>query len=444
MQGGHTHPLFDIVRRNLNRLSVRPENTILAGVSGGVDSMSMLYLLHTLGYKVTCAHVNFNLRGAESINDALFVRQWCHDQQIPFLELSTNTKVYAAEEHLNTQSAARQIRYAWWEITAHEQSFDYIATAHHLDDSIETLFLNLLRGTGLKGMLGIPSRRDKYIRPLLDCTRDAIESFSTSSSIPFRTDQSNLEDVYQRNKLRHQLIPKLKDFNTDFYAVMEHNLHRARVEWDAWEHAYLSWQEQYIQAQEDGWHIRDNLQLGFVLRWREERGFPWQLSYDFLTTVSRDANNVLRYNKWILSRTHNGYFLEEPQPSTDLIINHPGEYDLGHFSFSILPAEPTDFTTSKDRSVEYINSRVVQWPLHLRSVKPGDQFQPLGMNGKSKKLQDLMVDLKMDLFSKERVLLLCNADHILWVSGIRLDERAKVLPEDDVIYRVDLRVKTKD
>lgn len=441
MQGDTPHPLIAGVRRNLNQMGIPAGAPILAGVSGGLDSMSLLFILHQLGYAVTAAHVNFNLRGSASINDALFIKQWCLDQNIPYLELSTDTKAYAAEMHVNTQTAARQIRYAWWEQVASDQSLDYIATAHHLDDSLETLFLNLLRGTGIKGMLGIPARRDKYIRPLLDCTRQQIEAFALAYSIPYRTDESNQEDTYQRNKLRHHLIPLLKDLNPDFYAVMEHNLHRMRIEWESWEEAYGLWQEQNVKPHQDGFQIQEHTQKGFFLRWLEERGFPWQLSFDYLSSVGKDKHHVLQHDRYKLSRTHHGYFFEEPQPATQIIIPHPGHYDLGHFSFSILPVEPSSVTFSKDPEVEFINSQAVQWPLHLRSVKPGDHFQPFGMNGKSRKLQDLMVDLKMDHYAKERVMLLCNAHHILWVTGIRLDERARIQTGDTIIYKVEMRPK---
>ncbi len=402
-----------------------------------MDSMVLLHILKTSGYNVSAAHVNFNLRDAESMNDALFVGKWCQDQGIPYHELSKDTKTYAKENNLNTQSAARNIRYEWWEYLMKTHPFDYVATAHHLDDNIETVFLNLFRGTGLKGLRGIPPKRDFYIRPLLEISRSAIASFASAFDIPYRMDESNISDQYQRNRLRHHLIPMLEEMYPGLHSSMNHSLHRINTEWEAWDHAYQKWISSGITTYMDGYLIEhQENQLSFALRWLEEKGIPWMLANDFLTALKADSGQVLQYNNNRLSRTTKGFFLEETQPFIKINLHRPGQYAFGNFTLRIEETDVEEFVPSTDPEIEYINQDVISWPLQLRNIEAGDYFQPLGMAGKSKKLQDLMVDLKLEMFEKERLLLLTNHDHILWVVGLRLDERAKVSPDQKKIYRL--------
>ncbi len=437
MNKAQTHPVSLAIKRSLTSLRVSTSDRILVGVSGGVDSMVLLYILHQLGHNVSAAHVNFNLRGEESHNDALFVKLWCEDQGVSSYELSKNTKVYAEDNDLNTQTAAREIRYEWWESLVHLHQFDFVATAHHLDDAIETVFLNLLRGTGIKGLKGIPHRRDFYIRPMLEVSRKEIESFAHDFEIPFRTDSSNLSDVYQRNRLRHVLIPLLVEMAPGFHSSMKHTLQRVNLEWEIWEQAYHQWQQLKVQVVKDGFLIHgEHHEWPLFLRWLEERGIPWHLSFDFLTSVKSDSGRVLTYEKYRLSRTHDGFYYEEIQPTINLVLNGPGHYTFGNFNLAIDILSGKEFVSAPDPNTEYVNTEVIQWPLYVRNIREGDSFQPIGMNGHTKKIQDLLVDHKLEMYEKERVLLLTNGDHILWVMGVRLDERAKVKPGQKEIYRI--------
>ncbi len=439
MSGELTQIVSASVRKILASCGITPVSKVLVGVSGGVDSMVLLHILHQNGYNVTAAHVNFNLRGAESVNDALFVSKWCVDKGIPYLELSRDTKAYADANKLNTQSAARILRYDWWEYLVQTMNFEYVATGHHLDDTIETVFLNLFRGTGLKGLRGIPQTRDFYIRPLLDCTRSSIDSYAASFDIPFRTDASNLSDHYQRNRLRHHLIPLLEEFYPGFHSTMQHTLHRINVEWDDWETSYAEWIGANIKSWQDGFLIDGHhIRKAFLLRWLEEKGIPWMLASDFLNAPDQATGQILRYQLTTLSRTRDGYYFAETQPAADFFIHKPGQHSIGNYILTIdeIPAE--GFLQDKDPWTAYLNSEVVRWPLHIRSIHPGDHFQPFGMKGRSKKIQDLLVDLKLEMYEKERQLLLVNQEHILWVVGQRLDERARVEPGAKRMYRVKL------
>ncbi|MDZ4746892.1 MAG: tRNA lysidine(34) synthetase TilS [Saprospiraceae bacterium] len=445
MSGELSHIISASVRKNLAGCGVTPTSKILVGVSGGVDSMVLLYILHQNGFNVTAAHVNFNLRGAESVNDALFVSRWCLDMGIPYLELSRDTKTYAEDNKLNTQTAARILRYDWWEYLIHNSDYEYVATGHQLDDTIETVFLNLFRGTGLKGLRGIPQSRDFYIRPLLDCSRSSIESFAATFDIPFRTDASNLSDLYQRNRLRHHLIPLLEKFYPGFHSSMQHTLHRVNVEWNDWDTAYEEWISVNIRPLQDGFLIDGHqLRKAFLLRWLEEKGIPWMLASDFLNAPEQETGHILRHHHTALSRTRDGYYFAETQPAADFFILKTGQHSIGNYLMTIDEIPSEEFLQDRDPWTEYMNSDVISWPLHIRSIHPGDHFQPLGMKGRSKKIQDLLVDLKLEMFEKERQLLLANREHILWVVGLRLDDRAKVEPGAKKVYKVKFTAVGRD
>lgn len=432
-----SHTVSIAVKKSLVGLGVPISAKILVGVSGGVDSMVLLFVLHKLGYAVSAAHVNFNLRGVESHNDALFVKQLCQEQGISHYELSQDAKAYIAKTDTNVQTAARNIRYEWWDLLVQTHQFDFVATAHHLDDTIETVFLNLLRGTGLKGLRGIPHRRDFYIRPLLDCTRKEIESFAEQFSILYKTDASNHSDAYLRNKLRHHLIPMLEEMKPGFHTTMKHSLQRINVEWEAWDEGFRQWTLDHIKPHLDGFYIECPPHSSpFLLRWLEDKGLPWNLAQDFIMSTMSDSGQLLNYGKYRLSRIASGFYFEEVQSAISLVLHKPGRYSFGNFTLHIEEVLRNEFAADRNPNIEYVNNSVMKWPLHIRNVAAGDSFQPLGMDGKTKKIQDLMVDHKLEMFEKERLYLLTNSDHIVWVIGLRLDERARVAEADSTMYRL--------
>jgi tRNA(Ile)-lysidine synthase len=418
-------------------LPVSKQAKLLLGVSGGIDSMVMLHGLHQLKYSISVAHVNFKLRDADSDEDASLVSEWCRNHQIPFFLKEIDTKKFAKQENLNTQLAARKIRYDWWDQLHQEQNFEFIATAHTLDDQIETFFIHVLRGTGMKGLRAIPPQRDYFIRPLLAVSRAEIEHYAREHQVDYRTDRSNLTDDYQRNRIRHHVIPMLQEMTPGFHSRMKHNLLRLQKEWNAWEMAFREWVDQSVHFEQDSFSITfhdDN--EGFLLRWLEEKGIPWNLSYDFINSADRNTGHALQLQDYRLSRTTDGYFFDKIKKSEHHNIPQPGAYFLDDLVFTIHPVARQKIKMDNDPFEEYIAGSVVKFPLQLRPVEPGDAFQPLGMHGRTKKIQDLLVDRKLEMHEKSKVSILTNAEHILWVAGLQLDERAKVTEEDDTVYIV--------
>ena len=436
MPGMHSSILSDKVRHTLNSLGIAGHDHILVGVSGGMDSMVLAAVLLQLNYKISVAHVNFQLRGNESDGDALLVKKWCEKEEIPYYEFVTDTNTYAEKTKQNIQSAARDLRYSWWNELFHEERFDKIATAHHHDDSVETFFINLLRGTGLKGLQGIPLERDHFIRPLLSVTRNEVEQYATEYKIPFRNDSSNEKDDYLRNRIRHHLIPMLKDLSQS-EVLMESTLNRIRYEWPAWEFAFQEWKHHSVNEEITGTHFKANTDhYPFLLRWLEDHGFPWLLARDFIE--GRNNSSVLEHDEFILSKTKDGFYMERATQPREIILESPGVYEIGEMVFSIKENEPDPFLTDNDPMTEYICGDHIVWPMRIRNVQPGDSFHPFGMGGRSKKLQDFLTDHKLPYHEKKQVMLLMSGDDIIWVMGMRLDERFRITDHCSRIYKLEM------
>lgn len=437
-------PLVRTVQKTMADLRIVPGKRILAGVSGGADSMVMLAVIKALGYPLVATHVNFQLRGDESDGDALLVREWCSVNDISYMEYVIDSKQYSVEHQMNVQSAARKIRYDWWESLIKDNQGDLVAMAHHHDDAVETFFINLLRGTGIKGLTGIPVKRDFYIRPLIHVSRGDIESFANEFDIPFRTDSSNFSDDYLRNRVRHHLIPQLRELSPSLGNLMEHSLERIRLEWAAWETVYMRWQNDSVKHKTNGTELKaDKNDFPFLLRWLEEKGLPWSLSYDYLNARDAPKGNTLHHEDHVLSRMDGGYFLRKSETSGEsVLIPQTGSYSVNDDEFRIEKLPVNSFEINDDPSTVFINKSSVTWPLLIRSIEPGDQFQPFGMHGQTKKLQDFLVDLKFPVHSKSNVRVVLSAGKIIWVAGLRLDESARVdINKDQEIYKLTFRKK---
>lgn len=438
----HQHPCVEAVRRQLHRTG-KSNLRVLSGVSGGVDSMVMLTILHGLGFEVHAGHVNYQLRGEDSDLDHQLVKSWCTHNKIPFYDLVVDTKVEMEKSGEGLQVTARNIRLQFWQNLIKEHQLDVIAKAHHHDDNVETFFINALRGTGIAGLKGISHTSHfssvKIIHPMLECTRSMIEEFATSFQIPFRHDRSNQDDHYLRNKIRHHLLPAIKTIDDHQKAPLQHTLERMRLEADAFLYAYDAWQKENVVVENDEVIISANSHTqGFVLKYLEHSGIPWSLAHDFIG-ADDTSSKVLEYEDYQLFKIKDGFRLTTKSAFKPLEISGPGRYVLeGKNYLSIQPCKKDSIQFSENKNVEFIPASRVNWPLEVRRINPGDHFQPLGMNGQSKKLQDFLTDLKMDMYEKSKVRLLCNDNQIIWVIAYRLDERFRIESEDADILKLEL------
>ena len=397
--------------------------------SGGMDSMVLLQLFHQLNYEIAVLHCNFSLRNLESDGDEEFVKYYCESKKIPLFVQKFDTKQFAEDAKLSIQVAARKLRYDWFYEQLADENFDYILTAHHLDDSLETFLINLTRGTGLEGLTGIPAQNDKIIRPFLPFSRVEIEKYIQENNLQWREDSSNASDKYFRNKVRHAIVPVLKELNPNLLSSFQNTLENLQQAQSLVEDASkLVFQ---IVVQEEANQLKFNLiellklpnYAAYLYQWLKDFGFTaWEDIYDLVTAQSgkqvfseshillKDRDFLILYAKEIHSDKEE-YFI-------------PKELQEVKVPLKISFCNINDISNTNSNCI-FVDEDFLQFPLTIRKWQKGDYFYPLGMQGK-KKLSKYFKDEKMSLIDKSNQWLLCSDNQIVWVIGKRQDERFKI------------------
>lgn len=403
---------------------------ILLATSGGKDSMVMVHLFQQLDYEIGIAHCNFQLRGMESFEDQNFVQEYAAANDIPVFITQFDTKAFAEDYKVSTQVAARELRYNWFYELLETEKFDYILTAHHADDNLETFLINLSRGTGLEGLTGIPEQNDKVIRPLLAFSQEEMEEYAKLNNIQWREDSSNASDKYLRNKIRHHLVPMLKDLNPNFLSSFHKTqtyLQEAQV---MVEDASIMIYQQVAKQEEDTiyFDLKKLKKLpnykSYLHQWLKEFGFSaWDDIYDLVESQS---------GKYVFSPE---YRLLKDRDSLILspihFVNEKEEYSIDenqkevNIPLNLTFCKVADISLTTNSAI-FVDADKLQYPLVLRHWNEGDRFQPFGMNGKSKKVSKLFKDEKLSLLEKENIWLLCSNDEIVWIINVRQDERFRI------------------
>ncbi len=407
---------------------------VLLTVSGGVDSVVMAHLFAAGGYDCAIAHCNFQLRGAESDADETFVRTLADSLEMPVYVKKFDVDKVVKEKGISVQMAARELRYAWFEELADQHACDHIATAHNLNDSVETCFLNLARGTGIRGLTGIPSKNGRIIRPVLFAPRREIEKFARSKQLSFREDASNREIKYQRNKIRHDVIPNLEKINPGFIETMAANMKRFAEVNSVVKQATEQVREEVFEEKEDRIlvNIHKLKRLTPFQTWMHELFFP----FGFTRAQCEGIGQILDSDpgRRSISPTHQLYkdrdrlILVETRPVTferyyldtpERMSSLPFSMDVELISRNELDAIPRELFTA---CLDYDE---IQFPLTIRHWLHGDYFFPLGMD-RIKKLSDFFVDEKVPVPEKERTWILATGRKIVWIMGYRIDNRFRI------------------
>jgi tRNA(Ile)-lysidine synthase len=408
---------------------------ILLAVSGGLDSMVLLHLMTTAGFKVSVAHGNFQLRGAESDGDEEAVREACARYKTPFFSKKFHTSDYATQKGISIQMAARELRYEFFETLIQSHAFDRLATAHHFNDSVETAFLNLTRGTGIQGLTGIAVKRDKTIRPLLFATRKMLLAYAETNKILWREDSSNHTDDYQRNFFRHQVMPRLEELNPNFVDTFRNTLER--LEGAALlTKAYIKTFHTSIVSERDNEVIVDFRKLSATV---SPTVVLWELIKDFGFNYDQCKQMVLaeQPGKKFVSPTHqlhldrNNYIItktEHARPFAVSIEAGATTVEGGKSKLTFKEVGSSDFELRKDSTLAQLDAGLLKYPLVWRTWKAGDYFVPLGMH-QEKKLSDFLIDLKIPFNQKADITVLESGGNIIWVVGFRLSDRFKVTPD---------------
>ncbi|MDX2133658.1 MAG: tRNA lysidine(34) synthetase TilS [Saprospiraceae bacterium] len=413
------------------------QDTVLLAVSGGLDSMALLHLMAGRQANTAVAHCNFQLRGAESDADALFVRTEAAKRGLAFYEKSFDTTAFAAEHGLSVQMAARQLRYAWFEELSDAHGFSRIATAHHLDDRVETAWLHFIRGTGLRGLAGMPLMHGRVTRPLLFAARAEIEAFARAEAVSWREDSSNDADYYARNFVRLHLIPGAKKLNPNFLQNNARSLERLRESADNLdfllaqfltprtdvESGVLSWAKAGFEALPGRLqallsvfkaHGFDEEQMRQLLEGWADTGKHW---------TSASGARLINNRGWLLLEPAGSRrpFKRIRIDQDDLMVRLPGSKTL----FMMAAAQGAPVPGGRDEIV--VPAGKLAFPLSVRPWGAGDDFQPFGMSGRHQKLQDFLTNAKLSRLEKEQTLLLENGNgEVIWVIGHRMDERFRV------------------
>lgn len=423
-----------------------PGDRILVGVSGGVDSVVLLDLLCIAGYSVAIAHCNFKLRSEDSDADEAFVERLASKYNLPLYTTSFDTKEYARENGISIEMAARELRYRWFETIRSGKNYQWICVAHHRDDQIETFFLNLSRGTGLTGLTGMSIINDKIIRPLLFASRKEIEQYSRDNQLEFREDLSNSNLDYQRNKIRHQVLPIMEQLNPSFREGLIHTISNLQDSLKIESHEIENaWDDVAEQKGEDFYLSIDQLKeldplSSYLHHFLKKFHFNSDVVKEIALSLESGSgkkfyshsHQLVRDREFLIVRKigiedQSVYYLDE----TCSELNFPVKMKI-----SILEKK-YKFEIPDSVRIGCIDLEKIQFPLTIRRWRQGDSFRPLGMSGE-KKLSDLFIDLKMSLPEKESAWILANGDDIVWVIGRRLDDRYKITPKTKNIFRMEL------
>ncbi|THG55662.1 tRNA lysidine(34) synthetase TilS [Bacteroides faecichinchillae] len=404
---------------------------ILVALSGGADSVALLRILHSLGYECEAAHCNFHLRGKESDRDEMFVRQLCQQYNIPLHIIDFDTTRYAEEKRISIEMAARELRYEWFEKKRIECHANRIAVAHHQDDSIETMLLNLIRGTGITGLLGIRPINGYIVRPLLCVSRKEIICYLQSIGQEYVTDSTNLEDEYTRNKIRIHLLPLMQEINpaiknslittgnhlNDVATIYNKSISEAKARVITSEGILIS---AILQEPSPETVLFEILHpLGFN---------PAQIK-DIYHSLNGQSGKQFSSKEWKVIKDRDFLLLEKIQPEREdtpsfQLIREESEYT-------------TDFQIPHKKEIACFDADKLSGTITLRRYQAGDTFIPFGMKGK-KKVSDYLTDRKFSISQKERQWVLCCNEQIAWLIGERTDNRFRIDENTRrvVIYRM--------
>ena len=423
-----------------------PKARVIVGVSGGTDSVVLLHILHALGYECVVAHCNFHLRMEESNRDEEFVRALSKTMKLPFYNIDFDTVSYADKHGISIEMAARDLRYEWFHDLLKKLEAQAIAVAHHADDSIETMLMNLVRGTGLRGLSGIRPRNKKVIRPLLCCNRQELENYLIRYDLEHVEDSTNASVDYQRNKFRNEVLPLLEEINPSLRQTLYESQKRFEGTTAIYAQAIDTIREKIAETA-DGLRklnidiIKQQVHIPTVMY---EILHPYGFSGATIEQVTEnldaesgktfysDTHRLIKDRKYLIISPKDDdkvdeYYITQP----DAVIDQPFVLQL-----KTLKLTP-DFSISRSAKRVHIDASKLAFPLQLRRWREGDVFYPFGMKQR-KKVSDFFIDNKLSLLEKEQSWLLVSGNDIVWIVGQRLDDRFRITAETTEVVELSI------
>lgn len=429
---------------------IKSSDTVLLTVSGGIDSVVLCELFYQSKIKFAIAHCNFQLRGKESDGDELFVEGLSEKYQVPFHSIAFETASYAKKHKLSIQVAARDLRYAWFEEIRQQFNYTRIATAHHQDDSIETFFINLIRGTGIKGLHGILPIQEKLIRPLLFANKKEIIAFAKKNKLKHREDSSNASDKYVRNKIRHSLIPLLNEINKSASANIITTIENLRSV-EAVYQKRIDKKRTSLVIEERGIVKISISKLKrlkpiepYLFEFLYPLGFSSKVVDEIIASLSSESGKQFFSETHRLVKDRDFLLIEETATKNEVldsrfkILKNTKELPYSNQTLVLKTMQrPAKLKLVNPATIAQFDFDKLVFPLTLRKWEKGDVFYPIGMKGK-KKLSDYFIDKKLSLLEKDNSWVLESNGQIIWVVGQRMDDRYKISPQTKKIYFAEL------
>ena len=423
------------------------DDRILLTVSGGVDSMVMLALAARSGYRVGVAHCNFQLRGTESDEDEVLVREEARKYGVPFYNRRFDTAAEMERTGESMEMAARRLRYAWFDELSRREGYTAIAVAHHADDSIETFFINLLRGTGLRGLTGISNQIGRVVRPLMFASRKEILEYAVAERIPFREDSSNRSTKYLRNKIRLGLVPRIREINPKFTGLMSRNIARLTDAQLFIDHGIERIRAEAVETAGglDTIHV-DRIDAAFPRNFviyellSSAYGFRGDVIDQLCHALEHGMTGKRFYSRERMATVDRGTIVVGPiAPEDDCRLTVERGTPRSYCGNAVLYYEYCDIdaveTFDTPEQVALVDADLLQFPLTLRRWQQGDQFVPLGMSGR-KKVSDFLIDAKVSVAEKQRQFVLLSGEEIIWLVGRRIDDRYRLTPRTENVLRI--------
>ncbi len=404
---------------------------VLLAVSGGVDSMVMLHLMQINGFDIAVAHVNYGLRGEDSAKDEELVVKWCEENEITYFAKRVEKEAYDQGESI--QMVARTIRYDFFEELCAKHGFTKKATAHNLNDSLETVLLNLTKGTGIAGLTGIAVKRDNLIRPLLFATKEQVYAYAKAENLVWREDVSNEKNNYQRNLIRNEVIPLLRTINPNIEQTFVHTSERLEGVKQLLDEAKLN-----LSANDQK---KESVQ-NFDISWFEGTSKDKVLLHELIRPLGFNFSEILDISEAILNRQSGKVFHSgshslhldrdrlivsvEQEELMPVVINEPtSQIIFGQKTLKFEVVVGHDFTKEQNANMAFFDLDLLKFPMEVRSWQQGDIIYPLGLKG-SKKVSDVFIDSKVPNPMKSKVPVLTSEYQLVWLAGLRMDDRFKV------------------
>ncbi len=425
------------------KLFTKADKLVLA-VSSGVDSMVMLKLFQQLDYDFVVAHCNFRLRGIESDSEEIFLQDYCSEHGIELFVKHFDTREYADLEGISIEMAARKLRYDWFCELMQELSFSWIATAHHQDDLIETMLINLSRGTGIRGLTGIQPKNGSIIRPLLFASRNEILAYAAEKRIFYKNDSSNDELIYQRNIIRHKIIPEFEEINPAF----RRNAAKTASILNQTDRIY----SQKINEVKTKVVVQEGNVVKILIAKLKEENQAVTVLFEILHPFGFNAAQVQEIYEAMDAEAGKIFYAPEHRLVKDrdcFIITTNFEKELSryyveddcleivdplHLQFEVILRTP-DFKLSRNLRVVDLDYDLLQFPLIIKKWEQGEYFQPLGMSG-MKKISDFFIDEKLSIPEKEAAWILYSGKKVVWIIGKRIDDRYKITSKSQKIFQI--------